>query len=56
MRALQEIDQILASPSTSDVRFLLAPTGNIQELSIENGWGNEFLALASDIEIALGLA
>jgi hypothetical protein len=26
--------------------LLFAPTGTIQEISIDNGWGEEFLALA----------
>ncbi len=30
----------------SDVSILFAPTGPIQEVSINSGWGDEFLALA----------
>jgi len=54
-RALQDIDALLAEPSTYGVKLLLAPTANLQELSIENGWGTEFNALASQLERVLGL-
>ncbi|QQO07619.1 hypothetical protein [Breznakiella homolactica] len=30
--------------------YLLLPTGSLQEISIENGWGEEFLKLASKVE------
>jgi hypothetical protein len=29
-----------------DLRLLFAPTGDIQEVSVSSGWGEEFLALA----------
>lgn len=29
---------------------LFAPTGPIQEIAIDNGWGNEFLSLAAEID------
>lgn len=30
--------------------FLFAPTGGIQETSIDNGWGQEFLELSSVVD------
>lgn len=37
------------------MKFLLAPTGDLQEISISSGWGDEFLEIADTIEIALGI-
>jgi len=31
--------------------MLFAPTGPIQEISIENGWGDEFLNLSSNFDL-----
>jgi hypothetical protein len=31
------------------LRFLFAPTGSIQEISIDNGWENEFLEMSKVI-------
>jgi hypothetical protein len=53
--ALHDIDQLLAEPSRDQVKLLLLPTANLQELSIESGWGNEFNELASQLERLLGL-
>ena len=36
------IEQVL-----SEISILFAPTGDIQEISIENGWGKEFLELST---------
>ena len=33
--------------------FLLAPTGDLQEISISSGWGYEFLGIAEALEKAL---
>ena len=30
--------------------FLFAPTGAIQETSIDNGWGNDFLRIAAIVD------
>jgi len=54
-RALNDLDALLSNPSIEGVGLLLAPTGNLQELSIEYGWGEEFLDLAARIELALGI-
>ena len=57
--ALHEIDEILATlragevPDRLRMRVLFAPTGPIQEASINAGWEDEFLALASDFDLAL---
>jgi hypothetical protein len=55
-KALKDIDSLLASPSTEGVKILLLPTANLQELSLENGWSQEFNALASKLELLLGIS
>lgn len=55
-KALQEIDSLLASPSTKGVKYLLLPTANLQELSMANGWGEEFNQLAEKLERLLGIS
>ena len=55
-RALRDIDFLLSNPSTDGVRGLLLPTANLQELSIENGWGDEFNELASQLESKFGIS
>ena len=54
-RALYDIDALLAKPSTDQGRSLLLPTANLQELSIECGWGGEFNNLAAELESVLYL-
>jgi len=49
-KALSDIEALLKSPSTDALTALIAPTANLQELSIENGWGNEFNELAAKLE------
>ncbi len=48
--ALSDIDALLISPSKSGFKALLAPTANLQELSIENGWGDVFNEFAAQLE------
>jgi hypothetical protein len=55
-KALEDLDAILANPSAPDVKCLLMPTANLQELSIESGWGREFNKLAAELEKVLGIA
>jgi len=48
-QAISEIDSMiteLENGSIPDMRFLFAPTGPIQEVSLSSGWGNEFIRLA----------
>jgi len=58
--ALEEIDGIIselqrgASPATLQMSVLFAPTGPMQELALSSGWGNRFLQLASEYDIAVG--
>lgn len=33
-----------------DLQILIAPTGNIQEISFDNGWGKDFLTIANNID------
>jgi hypothetical protein len=49
-KAIQDLDALLAFPSSGGVRSLLLPTANLQELSIECGWGSEFNELAAELE------
>jgi hypothetical protein len=37
--ALHDIDKLLAEPSMGQIKLLLLLTANLQELSIESGWG-----------------
>lgn len=36
-----------------ELRVLFAPTGPLQELSLDNGWGDEFLSLAERVDAFL---
>lgn len=53
--ALHDIDVLLVDLSLNQVRLLLAPTANLQEISIEHGWGSEFNKLAAELERLLGI-
>jgi hypothetical protein len=53
--ALREINEAVAAPSIDRIRSLLLPTGNLQELAIENGWGARFNELAARLEELLGI-
>lgn len=33
-----------------ELRILIAPTGEIQDLSIRDGWGEEFLKIAAELD------
>jgi hypothetical protein len=54
--ALAELDKMLAALSgfgvldDTTMQALFAPTGDIQEVSISSGWGNEFLRLAKQFD------
>lgn len=39
--------------ATARMRLLVAPTGDLQEISISSGWGEEFLGIADAIEKSL---
>lgn len=51
--ALRDIDALLAQPAADRVKLLLLPTANLQELSIECGWGSRFNELAAQLEQVL---
>jgi hypothetical protein len=53
--ALRDLDNLLSFPSTAQVKLLLLPTANLQELAIECGWGTEFNELAAQLENLLGI-
>jgi hypothetical protein len=55
-KALKDINALLDSPSSEGTKLLLLPTANLQELSIENGWGDEFNNFANNLEILLGIS
>ena len=50
------LEQLLIKIKTGDIEALyklkleFAPTGNLQELSISNGWGKAFLKIAEDFD------
>lgn len=39
---------------TAQLRLLFAPTGPIQDIAIDNGWGAEFLLLAAEVDKITG--
>ena len=53
---IQELESMLASLKNAqfvDIQhlgFLFAPTGAIQETAIDNGWGDDFLRIASIVD------
>ncbi len=59
--ALREMDGILLSlwcgvlPKSLSKTVLFAPTGPIQEVSVNSGWGKAFLALADRFDQAMAL-
>jgi hypothetical protein len=51
--ALSEIDSIiedLENGSLPEIKLLFAPTGPISEISIDSGWGYEFIEIAERFE------
>lgn len=52
--ALADIDAILSAEDLSekhgDIRLLIAPTSNLQDLSLDCHWGDQFLSLADKID------
>lgn len=54
-KALHDIDPLLADPSVNQVKLLLLPTANLQELSMDCGWGRQFNNLAAQLEVVLGI-
>lgn len=53
--ALRDIDLALSGGTPEQIKLLLAPTGNLQELALENSWGDEFNKLAHTLERLLRL-
>ncbi len=49
-KAIQEIKATISAPTKESIDWLIAPTGNIQELSLENGWSDEFIILTTKLE------
>ena len=51
---LDDIDAILSAENLSekygDIRLLIAPTSNLQDLSIDCGWEDHFLSIADKID------
>jgi len=54
-KALHDINALLANPSAHQVKLLLLPTANLQELSMDCGWGSQFNNLAARLEAVLGI-
>ena len=42
------------SISKNNLRFLFSPTGPLQDTSISNGWGEEYLILAAQFDKLIG--
>lgn len=59
VEATGEIDRILeaiagcGTVKLLPIQMLFAPTGSLQEVSIESGWGDEFLQLAARFDEAI---
>lgn len=57
--AVAEIDTILTRIEAAEtiklmpLQVLFAPTGSLQEVSIESGWAEEFIGLASRFDDAI---
>jgi len=49
-RAVEDIDALLANFSEKYAFALVALTANLQELSIDGGWGSDFNVLAAQLE------
>jgi hypothetical protein len=49
-KAIHDLDALPANPSSAGIKSLLLPTANLQQLSIECGWGSEFNELAAELE------
>ncbi|MDQ2820296.1 MAG: hypothetical protein M3Y65_07870 [Pseudomonadota bacterium] len=49
-RAVEDIDALLADFSQKRAIALVAPTANLQEVSLDCGWGHDFNALAAQLE------
>jgi hypothetical protein len=60
--ALKEVDGILSRlesgdlPARLDIEILFGPTGDLQEVSLSSGWGEEFLELAARCDAEVGKA
>ncbi len=48
----REVDRLKIKDHTvlRDLEILFAPTGSLQEISISNGWSDEFLVLAQEFD------
>ena len=56
--ALGELDQLIGQLEQGEVaeaklRVLFAPTGNLQDVSLQNGWSDEYLELAKQFDVAV---
>lgn len=53
---LQELDlyteKIIRNDASviNDLKILIAPTGSLQEISIDNGWGDDFIEISSRLD------
>ena len=54
--ALADMDRAIAAltqGAVSNLSWLFAPTGPLQDVSLNSGWGAEFLALAARFDAAM---
>lgn len=57
IRELDLLEKGITNGDYNDIQrliFLLVPTGDLQEISISSGWGDEFIDIAESLESALG--
>lgn len=56
LTALQDLKRQFATQGSMDAmeaRMLFAPSGGLEEVALQNGWGRQFLDLAQEIERVL---
>jgi hypothetical protein len=47
-------DKVFGFRDKSKIRFLFLPTNELQEISVLNGWGDEFIEIAQIVDGFLG--
>jgi hypothetical protein len=49
--ANMKLHGVLLNPN--DMKNMFLPTSSLQEIALDNGWGNQYIELATNFEIAL---
>jgi hypothetical protein len=50
LQTIQDLFEQTGQLDKAAISLLFAPTGAIQEISMDNGWGNKFLELAQEVD------